>query len=74
VPLHVTGTMELLKLQLSTTVWILLKQRWWGGNGISWFICKSCAPCSRQITVPTPHHCFYGPDALLATQPTASEH
>jgi len=21
--------------------WVLLKQRWWGGSGISWTICKS---------------------------------
>ena len=25
------------------------------GSGISWAICKS-APCSRQITMPAPHH------------------
>ena len=29
----------------------------------------------RQITTPAPHHSsFYGPDALPATQPTASKH
>ena len=28
------------------------------GSGISWAICKS-APCSRQITMPTPHHSVY---------------
>ena len=44
------------------------------GSGINWVICK-CAPCSRQITTPTPHHSvFYRPDALPATQPTASKH
>jgi len=31
-------------------------KRWWGGSGISWTICKSFAPCSRQITTPAPHH------------------
>ena len=37
-------------------------------------ICKS-APRSRQITTPAPHHSvFYRPDALPATQPTASKH
>jgi len=37
-------------------------------------ICKS-APRSRQITMPAPHHSvFYRPDALPATQPTASKH
>ena len=40
------------------------------GSGIS----KS-APRSRQITMPAPHHSvFYWPDALPATQPTASKH
>ena len=44
------------------------------GSGISWDICKS-ATCSRQITMPVPHHSvFYRPDALPATQPTASKH
>jgi len=33
------------------------------------------APRSRQITTPAPHHSvFYRPDALPATQPTASKH
>ena len=44
------------------------------GSGISWDICKS-ATRSRQITMPVPHHSvFYRPDALPATQPTASKH
>ena len=44
------------------------------GSGISWAICKS-ALCSRQITMPAPHHSvFYRPDALPAAQPTASKH
>ena len=44
------------------------------GSGISWAICKS-APRSRQITTPAPHRSvFYRPDALPATQPTASKH
>jgi len=42
-------------------------------SDISWVICKS-APCSRQTTIPTPHHSFYRPDALPAAQPTASKH
>jgi len=54
-------------------MWILLKQETVSGNGISWDICKS-ATRSRQITVPEPHHSvFYRPDALPATQPTASK-
>ena len=44
------------------------------GSGISWAICKS-ASRSRQITTPAPHcSVFYRPDALPATQPTASKH
>jgi len=55
-------------------IWILLKQETVSGSGISWAICK-CAPCSRQITTPAPHHSdFYRPDALPATQPTVSKH
>jgi len=42
------------------------------GSGISWAICKS-APRSRQIIMLAPHHSVsYRPDALPATQPTAS--
>jgi len=55
-------------------IWILLKQETVSGSGISWAMCKS-APCSRQITTPVPHcSVFYRPDALPATQPTASKH
>ena len=46
------------------TIWILLKQETVSGSSISWAACKS-APRSRQIT---------RPDALPATQPTASKH
>jgi len=28
------------------------------GSGISWAVCKS-APCSRQITMPAPHHSVF---------------
>jgi len=53
---------------------ISLKQETVSGSGISWAICKS-APRSRQTTTPAPHHSvFYRPDALPATQPTASKH
>ena len=38
-------------------IWILLKQEV-SGSGNSWAICKS-APCSRQITTPTPHHSVF---------------
>jgi len=36
-------------------IWILLKQDTVSGSGISWAICMS-ASCSRQITMPAPHH------------------
>ena len=55
-------------------IWILLKQQTVSGSGISWTICKS-ASRSRQRTTPAPHHSvFYRPDALPATQPTASKY
>ena len=55
-------------------IWILMKQETVSGSGISWDICKS-APHSRQITTPAPHRSvFYRPEALPATQPTASKH
>ena len=44
------------------------------GSGIRRAICKS-APCSRQITMPAPHHSgFYRLDALPVAKPTASKH
>jgi len=30
-----------------------------GCSGISWAICKQSAPCSRQITTPTPQHSIF---------------
>ena len=55
-------------------IWILLEQETVGGSGISWAMCKF-APRFRRITTPAPHHSvFYRPDALPATQPTASKH
>ena len=56
--------------------WIYWSKRWWVGSGIGWTICKSFAPRCRWITTPVPQHSsfFYKPDALPATQPTASKH
>jgi len=55
-------------------IWILLKQETVSGSGIIWAICKS-APCFRQVTTPAPHHSvLYRPDAVPATEPTASKH
>jgi len=36
-----------------------MKQEMMGGSGISWTICKSFAPHSRQITTPAPHHSVF---------------
>ena len=33
--------------------------RVWGCNGTSWTIRKQCAPRSRQIATPTPHHSIF---------------
>jgi len=30
-----------------------------GCSDISWAICRQSAPCSRQITTPTPHHLIF---------------
>jgi len=50
----------------------LLEQEIVSGSGICWAICKFCT--SSQTTTPTSHHSvFYRPDALPATQPTASK-
>ena len=55
-------------------IWTLLKQETVSGSGISWSICKS-ASCSRQITMPIPHHSsFFQAGCLPAAQPTASKH
>ena len=55
-------------------VWILLKQETVSGSGISWAICKS-APCSRQITMPVPHHSvFLQAGCPSCRQLTASKH
>jgi len=70
---HFSGTTQvsLYKTNLDFTE---ASQETVSGSGISWAICKS-APCSRQTTTPAPHHSVsYRPDALPATQPTASKH
>ena len=47
------------RYQMDKPFWILLKQRWWGGGGISCTICKSFAPRSRQIITPAAHHSVF---------------
>jgi len=49
-------------------------KRWWGGSGISWTICKSFAPHSRQTHASTSPLSSYRPDALPAAQSTASKY
>jgi len=39
--------------------WILLEQESGSGSGISWTICKSFAPRSRQVTTPVPHNSVF---------------
>ena len=46
--------------------------RWWGGSGISWTICKSFAPHSRQITTSVPHHSVFLQVGCLSCRPTNS--
>jgi len=36
-----------------------MKQEMMGGSGISWTICKSFAPCSRETTMQVPHHSVF---------------
>ena len=79
---HSQGHTHPLNGPLSGTTWVSRYQKGKTNldfteardSGICWAIWKS-APRSRQITMPAPHHSvFYRPDALPATQPTASKH
>ena len=38
-----------------------------GGSGISWTICKSFPPYSRQVTTPAPHHSIFTSQMLFLT-------
>ena len=38
-----------------------------GYSVISWTICKQSAPCSRQMTTPTPHHSIFTGRMLFPT-------
>jgi len=46
--------------------------RFWDGSVISWTICKQYAPCSRQITTPTPHHAIFLRAGCSSRRPTNS--
>ena len=50
---------------------ILVKQETVSGSSISWAICKS-APCSRQITMPAPHHSSFLQAGCPSCRPTNS--
>jgi len=50
-----------------------MKQQTIGGCGISWTICKSFTPLSRQITILAPITHFYWSDVLPTAQPTVSK-
>ena len=52
-------------------IWILLKQETVSDSGISWAICTS-APCSKQITMPAPHHSVFLQAGCPSCRPTNS--
>ena len=45
--LLLSGTARLSQYLKDKPFWILMKWRWWGGNGVSWIVCKSFVPCCR---------------------------
>ena len=63
--------------QIGKQFWILLEQRWWGGSRMLHqldhleIICTWLQTDNHASTSPLS---FYRPDALPATQPTASKH
>jgi len=70
VPVESNMLLHLFNGLFSRTAWVSRHQkvnhsgfywnkRWWGGIVISWTICKSFAPCFRQITTPAPHHSIF---------------
>jgi len=73
-PWTLSGTTRVSRYQKGKTNLDLLEQKTVSGSGISWAIRKSVLR-PQQITMPAPHHLvFYRPDALPATEPTASKH
>jgi len=51
-------TTRVSRYQKGKPICILLKQETVSGSDIRWAICK-CAPHSRQITTPAPHHSVF---------------
>jgi len=50
-----------------------MRQEMTGYSGISWIVCKQCAPRSRQITTPPQYSIFYRLHVLPDAQPTVSK-
>jgi len=66
-----SGTTQVSQYHKGKTNLVLLKQETVSGSGISWAICKS-APCSRQTTMPAPHHSVFLQAGCPFCQPTNS--
>jgi len=49
-----------------------MKQEMMGGSDISWTICRSSAPCSRQLTTPAPYHLVFLVAGCFFCRPTNS--
>ena len=64
-----SGTTWVSRQHKGKLFWILLMQEMMGGSGISWTICKSFAPHSRQITTPVPHHSIFFTGRMLFLTP-----
>ena len=74
IPGPFSGTTQVSRYQKGKTNLDFTEARDSEWQCISWAMCKS-APRSRQIITPATHHSVvYRPDALPATQPTASKH
>jgi len=50
--------------------WFKWSKRWWASSDISWTICRSSAPHSRQINMPAPHHSNFLQASCSSWHPT----
>ena len=66
-----SGTNRTNRYQKSKTNLDFTEARDRSGSGIHWAICKS-APCSRQITMPAPHHSVFLQAGCPSCRPTNS--
>ena len=69
-----SGTTQVSRYKKDKPFWILLKQTWWRGSGISWTICKLFALPCRRYHASTSSVRFLWAGSLPDTQPTASKH